>query len=147
MRLHLNPINARRNQSTRAAKEVGGSDSLCVRSLYIGLVSCGLECDDDDQQAVVLYVGFFLSVVSRTEAQAPGDGDPICTEEVVNGMMSPYFAIRPAYSPNQRPLIDSRDYVGLLQGGDIPWQSIDIDNNNTAGVATAVSVELETRNR
>ena len=33
MRLHLNPINARRNQSTRAAKEVGGSDRLCVRSL------------------------------------------------------------------------------------------------------------------
>ena len=30
MRLHLNPINARRNQSTRAAKEVGGSDRLCA---------------------------------------------------------------------------------------------------------------------
>ena len=89
----------------------------------------------------LLYVELFLSVISRTEAQAPGDGNPICTEEVVNGMANPFFALRPTYSPNERPLMDSRYYVGLLQGGDnIPWQSVDNDNNNTAGVATAVSV-------
>ena len=91
--------------------------------------------------SALLYVGFFLSVVSRTEAQAPGDGDPICTEEVVNGMMSPFFATRPAYSPYERPLMDSRDYIGLLQGGDnLPWQTVDNDDNNTAGIATNVSV-------
>ena len=88
----------------------------------------------------LLYVGLFLSVVPRTEAQAPGDGDPICTDEVVNGMPNPFFALRPTYNPNERPLMDSRDYVGLLQGGEnLPWQTVDIDNNNTAGVATAVS--------
>ena len=80
-------------------------------------------------------------MVSRTEAQAPGDGEPICTEEVVNEMMSPYFATRPAYSPNERPLMDSRDYIGLLQGGNnLPWRTVDNDDNNTVGVATAVSV-------
>ena len=92
----------------------------------------------------LLYVGLFLSVVSRTVAQAPGDGDPICTDEVVNGMTNPFFAQRPTYSPNERPLMDSRDYVGLLQGGDnIPWQTVDNDDNNTAGVPTSVSVEHE----
>ena len=90
--------------------------------------------------SALLYVGFFLSVVSRTEAQAPGDGDPICTDEVINGMANPFFAIRPTYSPNERPLMDSRDYIGLLQGGYIPWQTVDNDDNNTVGVATAVSV-------
>ena len=88
----------------------------------------------------LLYVGLLLSVVPRTEAQAPGDGDQICTDEVVNGMPNPFFALRPTYSPNERPLMDSRDYVGLLQGGDnLPWQTVDNDDNNTAGVATAVS--------
>ena len=98
--------------------------------------------------SALLYVGFFLSVVSRTEAQAPGDGDPICTDEVINGMANPFFAIRPTYSPNERSLMDSRDYVGLLQGGDnIPWQTIDNDDNNTAEAITAVSFGLETRNK
>ena len=92
--------------------------------------------------ALALHL-ILLSVVG----QAPGDGDPICTDEVINGMANPFFATRPTYSPNERPLMDSRDYVGLLQGGDIPWQSIDNDNNNTDEVATSVSVELETCNR
>ena len=95
----------------------------------------------------LLYVGVFLSVVSRTEAQAPGDGDQICTDEVINGMANPFFAIRPTYSPNERPLMDSRDYYGLLQGGNtLPWQSVDNDDNNMAGVATAVSFCSNTRN-
>ena len=86
-------------------------------------------------------------MVSRTVAQAPGDGDSICTNEFLNGMTNPFFATRPTYGPNERPLMDSRDYVGLLQGGDdIPWQSVDNDDNNTAGVATAVSFGLEIRN-
>ena len=85
--------------------------------------------------ALALHL-ILLSVVG----QAPGDGDPICTDEVVNGMPNPFFALRPTYNPNERPLMDSRDYVGLLQGGDnLPWQTVDNDNNNAAGFATAVS--------
>ena len=72
----------------------------------------------------------------------------VYTDEVINGMANPFFATRPTYGPNERPLMDSRDYVGLLQGGDnIPWQTVDNDDNNTAGVPTSVSVELETRIR
>ena len=96
----------------------------------------------------LLFIGLFLSVVPRTEAQAPGDGDSICTDEFLDGMPNPFFALRPTYSPNERPLMDSRDYVGLLQGGDnIPWQSVDNDDNNTAEATTAVSFGLETRNK
>ena len=72
-------------------------------------------------------------------AQAPGDGDPLCTDEVVNGTTNPFFPNRPTYSASERPLMDSRDYVGLLQGT-MPWQSVDNDDNNPAGIATSVSV-------
>ena len=71
--------------------------------------------------------------------QAPGDGDPVCTDEVVNGITNPFFFNRPTYSASERPLMDSRDYIGLLQDP-MPWQSVDNDNNNTAGVSTSVSV-------
>ena len=71
--------------------------------------------------------------------QAPGDGDPVCTDEVVNGMTNPFFFSRPMYIPSERPLMDSRDYVGLLLDP-MPWQSVDNDNNNTAGESTSVSV-------
>ena len=88
-----------------------------------------------------LALHLILSVVG----QAPGDGDPICTDQFLDGITNPFFATRPTYSPNERPLMDSRDYVGLLQGGDnLPWQSVDNDNNNTAGVATTVSVGAKT---
>ena len=66
--------------------------------------------------------------------QAPGDGDALCTDEIVDGIMNPFFANRPVYSASERPLMESRDYVRLLQGsGDVylPCQSVDIDNNNT----------------
>ena len=74
-------------------------------------------------------------------AQAPGDGDPLCTDEIVNGMTNPFFLNRPMYEASERPLMDSRDYVGLLQGAYIPWQSVDNDNNNTnPGVYSTVSI-------
>ena len=93
--------------------------------------------------ALALHL-ILLSVVG----QAPGDGDPICTDEVINGMANPFFALRPTYSPNERPLMDSRDYVGLLQGGDnLPWQSVDNDDSNTVEATTAVSFGLETRHK
>ena len=76
--------------------------------------------------------------------QAPGDGDALCTEEIVDGMTNPFFANRPMYSASERPLMDSRDYVRLLQGsGDVyvPWQSVDRDNNNTNEQVTRVSIQ------
>ena len=57
-------------------------------------------------------------------AQAQGDGDSLCTDEIVNGMTNPFFFRRPSYGASERPLMDSRDYVGLLQGP-MPWQSVD----------------------
>ena len=73
--------------------------------------------------------------------QAPGDGDAICTDEIVDGMANPFFANRPVYSASERPLMDSSDYNHLLQGSGvyIPWQSVDRDNNNTIHDNTRVS--------
>ena len=71
--------------------------------------------------------------------QAPGDGHPLCTDEVVNGMTNPFFFNRPTYSASERPLMDSRDYVALLQGS-MPWQSVDNDDNNTVGITTSVRI-------
>ena len=83
--------------------------------------------------------------VSCVQDQAPGDGVDICTEEIIVGMPNPFFANRPVYSANERPLMDSRDYNRLLQAsGDayVPWQSLDRDNNNTYVVATEVRTIL-----
>ena len=77
--------------------------------------------------------------------QAPGDGDAICTDEIVDGAANPFFANRPVYSASERPLMDSSDYNRLLQGtGNIylPWQSVDRDNNNTNEDITRVRVAL-----
>ena len=86
---------------------------------------------------VVLFIGHAGCV----QDQAPGDGVDICTEGIVNGEPNPFFANRPVYSVNERPLMDSRDYNRLLQeSGDayVPWQSLDRDNNNTNMVVTEV---------
>ena len=50
--------------------------------------------------------------------------------------------MRPTYADNVRPLMDSRDYVVLLQGSEgahIPWQQVDNDNNNVVTHFTEVS--------
>ena len=76
--------------------------------------------------------------------QAPEDGDALCTAEIVNGMTNPFFANHPVYSASERPLMDSRDYVRLLQGsGDVyvPWQSVDRDTNNSAEFITGVYIK------
>ena len=83
--------------------------------------------------------------VSCVQDQAPGDGVAICTEELVNGEPNPFFANRPVYSDNERPLMDSRDYNRLLQeSGDayVPWQSLDRDSNNTNMAVTQVRTIL-----
>ena len=86
---------------------------------------------------VVLFIGH----ASCVQDQAPGDGVDICIEEIINGEQNPFFANRPMYSANERPLMDSRDYNRLLQeSGDayVPWQSLDKDHNNTNMVVTEV---------
>ena len=73
--------------------------------------------------------------------QAPGDGDAICTDEIIDGVENPFFANRPVYSASERPLMDSRDYNRLLQGSGstyLPWQSVNKDTNNSAEVITEV---------
>ena len=95
------------------------------------------------RSSMIVVTLFYLGLFWGCAAQAPGDGDAICTDEVVDGMENPFFRIRPTYSTNERPLMDSRDYAGLLQGGDnTPWQRVDNDNNNPIGIATAVSREV-----
>ena len=92
--------------------------------------------------AVVWFVLFlWLRHANSVEGQAPGDGDELCTEETLDGMSNPVFAIHPVYSASERPLMDSRDYIRLLQeSGDayIPWQSVDRDSNNAGEVVTKV---------
>ncbi|CAI8053197.1 Ephrin type-A receptor 4-B, partial [Geodia barretti] len=88
---------------------------------------------------VVLWPVLLTGHAGCVQDQAPGDGVAICTEEIVNGEPNPFFANRPMYSVNERPLMDSRDYNRLLQeSGDayVPWQSLDRDNNNTNMVVT-----------
>ena len=71
--------------------------------------------------------------------QAPGDGDALCTDEIVDGIMNPFFDNRPVYSASERSLMES---VRLLQGsGDVylPCQSVDRDNNNKNEEVTRVS--------
>ena len=91
---------------------------------------------------VVLWA---ILLIGRVRAQAPGDGDAVCTDEIVDGVTNPFFANHPVYSASERPLMDSRNYNRLLQGSDgvyIPWQSVDRDNNNSAGITTEVKGAL-----
>ena len=89
---------------------------------------------------MAVWLVLVLSFVSCVFSQAPGDGDPICVEPLlINGNPNPFFALHPTYAANERPLMDSREYSGLLQGRNPPvWQHVDNDNNNTGGVVTNV---------
>ena len=90
---------------------------------------------------VVLWLGLMFRLSDSIEGQAPGDGDPLCTEEFIDGVQNPFFINHPVYSAIERPLMDSRDYIRLLQESGntyIPWQSVDRDNNNTDDVVTEV---------
>ena len=89
---------------------------------------------------VGLWLGLVFGFIDCIEGQAPGDGDALCTEETIDGTPNPFFALHPVYSARERPLMDSRDYVHLLQeSGNVytPWQSVDRDNN-TGDVVTEV---------
>ena len=64
-------------------------------------------------------------------AQAPGDGDAFCDVNQNDTIPAP---------GNVRVLMDSRDYVDLLQGENPVWQQVDNDRNNAEDVATSVSI-------
>ena len=94
---------------------------------------------------MAVWLAFVFSFVYCVVSQAPGDGDSLCTDEFINGMPNPFVDNRPTYADNVRPLMDSRDYVILLEGeGDegaahVPrWQQVDNDNNNTDETVTEV---------
>ena len=88
---------------------------------------------------MAVWLVLVLSFVSCVLSQAPGDGDPACIQAFVNGITSLFFPLHPTYPANERPLMDSRDYVGLLQGAEPPvWQHVDNDNNNTITGVTNV---------
>ena len=93
---------------------------------------------------VPVVVLWAILLIGPVRAQAPGDGDAICTDEIFDGVTNPFFAIHPVYSASDRPLMDSRDYNRLLhESGNvyIPWQSVDRDNNNTNEALTRVSIQ------
>ena len=82
-----------------------------------------------------------LGLVRLIVTQAPGDGDELCLSVLFEGQLNPFFNNH-TYAANARPLMDSKDYIGLLQGQTLevlPWQSVDIDNNNDPEFVTAVS--------
>ena len=84
---------------------------------------------------------FFIFSVSCVIAQAPGDADPLCLSEMIDGVTNPFFNDH-NYGSNRRALMDSKDYSGLLQGADpedLPWQSVDVDDNNDPQYITEVS--------
>ena len=95
---------------------------------------------------VLLWLGLVFRLVYCIEGQAPGDGDALCTEETINGMLNPFFNNRPVYSARERPLMDSRDYTRLLQESGnayVPWQSVNRDNSNTGDALTEVKRLLD----
>ena len=48
---------------------------------------------------------------------------------IFNGVPNVFFTSI-TYPANQHPLMDSRDYVALLDGPNPTWQQVDNDNNN-----------------
>ena len=68
-------------------------------------------------------------------AQAPGDGDSHCTEDL------PSFGVNILdYPPEVKPLMDSRHYQQLLPPNTgAVWQTVDNDDNNPSGILTSVS--------
>lgn len=84
---------------------------------------------------LLLILGTFTTFIS---AQAPGDGSPMCLNEYVDGAPNPFFAMRPNYTANIWPLMDSSDYMNLLLGEHAVWQHVDADTNNMPGLATNV---------
>ena len=87
--------------------------------------------------AATIRLAFFVSFLSRVLSQAPGDGDSFCVDAIINGVPNVFFT-NITYPADERPLMDSRDYVTLLQGDNPKWQQVDNDNNNDHEISTHV---------
>ena len=66
---------------------------------------------------------------------------------MIDGGPNPFYNDPSSYADNERVLMDSWNYAGLLQGSDPTWQSVDNDDNNidstgVQGVVIKVSVSL-----
>ena len=72
-------------------------------------------------------------VIGWSYSQAPGDGDDFC--------FTTLGSLHPTYFANMRPIMDSRDYINLLEPGSNPvWQQVDVDMIGTGGpIFTSVS--------
>ena len=88
-------------------------------------------------------------LVSCVFSQAPGDGDSLCVDPLIDNATAltpnPFFALRPNYPANVRPLIDSRDYLSLLDDPNPAWQQVDNDTSNSGGGSTHVSCACSCR--
>ena len=79
------------------------------------------------------------SLVSCVFSQAPGDGDSLCVDPLVdnNGTaLVPNPFLRPSYPANVRGLMDSREYLSLLDGENPAWQQVDNDTSNSGEDST-----------
>ena len=83
------------------------------------------------------------SLVSCVLSQAPGDGDSLCVDPLVdNGTaLVPNPFLHPSYPANVRGLMDSREYLSLLDDPNPAWQQVDNDTSNSGGDSTHVSHE------
>ena len=83
------------------------------------------------------------SLVSCVFSQAPGDGYSLCVDPLVdNGTaLVPNPFLRPSYPANVRGLMDSREYLSLLDDPNPVWQQVDSDTSNSGGDSTHVSHE------
>ena len=82
------------------------------------------------------------STLSCVFSQAPGDSASLCVEKLYNNgtalVPNWFFTLHPVYRAIVRPLMDSRDYVNLLDTNPV-WQQVDNDTNNAADTITSVS--------
>ena len=83
------------------------------------------------------------STLSSVFAQAPGDSSSLCVDKFYNNgtalIPNPFFSLHPVYPSNVRPLMDSSDYVNLLDTPNPVWQQVDNDINNDIETITMVS--------
>ena len=86
-----------------------------------------------------IWLALVFSFVSYVVSQAPGDRDLRCTGLFLGRQLFVLQLYTNRYADNERPLMDSRDYVTLLHEVGGAWQQVDNDNNNSVEVVTEVS--------
>ena len=93
---------------------------------------------------ISLCLSLLLAFLGYIVAQAPGDGNELCVSATIDGGPNQFYNDPSSYADNERVLMDSWNYVGLLQESDPTWQNVDNDDNNGEDVITQVcKVNLE----